>query len=94
MVRVRCNHGWSRRGFALLWDVKALVELVEPSSVCSLRHFFALSRSCVAAPLRRVVRSVHGDRSRTRFTKARATSSEVGATRSSPVERASAIAAM
>lgn len=44
MVRVRYNHGWSRRGFALLWDVKSLVELIEPAAVCSLRQFFAFSR--------------------------------------------------
>ncbi len=45
MVRVRYNQGWSRRGFALLWEVKSLVALVEPSSVVSLRQFFALTKN-------------------------------------------------
>jgi hypothetical protein len=45
MVRVRYNQGWSRRGFALLWEVKALVELVEPAKVVSLRQFFALTKN-------------------------------------------------
>jgi hypothetical protein len=43
MVRVRCNHGWHRRGFSLLWEVKTLVELTEPAAVCSLHRFFALA---------------------------------------------------
>lgn len=42
MVHVRYNQGWSRGGFALLWEVKSLKDLVEPSKVISLRQFFAL----------------------------------------------------
>jgi hypothetical protein len=45
MVRVRFNQGWSRRGFALLWEVKSLVNLVDPATVVSLRQFFALSKN-------------------------------------------------
>lgn len=43
MVRIRYNQGWSRRGFALLWEVKTLVELVEPAEVISLRQFFEMA---------------------------------------------------
>ena len=43
MVLVRCNRGWPRRGFALLWEAKTLVELVQPAAVISLRQFFALA---------------------------------------------------
>ena len=43
MVRIRYNQGWPRRGFALLWDVKTLVELVPPAKVVSLRQFFAFA---------------------------------------------------
>ncbi|MCC6493492.1 MAG: hypothetical protein IT424_10770 [Pirellulales bacterium] len=43
MVRTRYNRGWSRRGFALLWEVTTLAELVKPSDVLSLRDFFALA---------------------------------------------------
>lgn len=43
MVLIRYNQGWSRRGFALLWDVRMLVQLVNPRHVVSLRQFFALS---------------------------------------------------
>lgn len=45
MVRIRYNQGWPRRGFALLWDVKTLLELAEPADVVSLRQFFALAKS-------------------------------------------------
>ena len=41
MVQTRFNRGWPRRGFALLWDVKVLAELIEPEAVLSLRQFFA-----------------------------------------------------
>jgi len=43
MVRTRYNRGWSRRGFALLWEVTTLAELVKPSDVLSLRQFFAVA---------------------------------------------------
>jgi len=45
MVRVRHNHGWSRRGVALLWEVKSLLQIVEPAKVISLRHFFAVANN-------------------------------------------------
>jgi hypothetical protein len=41
MVRTRFNSGWSHRGFALLWDVNTLADLVAPKEVLSLRQFFA-----------------------------------------------------
>jgi hypothetical protein len=41
MVRTRFNQGWSRRGFALLWDAEVLSSLANPQDVVSLRHFFA-----------------------------------------------------
>lgn len=41
MVRTRCNRGWPRRGFALLWDAEVLASLVAPGDVVSLRQFFA-----------------------------------------------------
>lgn len=43
MVRIRYNHGWSRRGFALLWEVNTLAELVSTADVVSLRQFFTLA---------------------------------------------------
>lgn len=42
MVRTRCNHGWPRRGFALLWEINALMAIAKPSQVISLRKFFSL----------------------------------------------------
>jgi hypothetical protein len=42
MVRTRFNHGWSRRGFALLWDAEVLGRLCPPRSLLSLRELFAL----------------------------------------------------
>ena len=42
MVRIRYNQGWPRRGFALLWDVTTLADMVSPAEVGSLRQFFAL----------------------------------------------------
>jgi len=41
MVQTRFNHGWPRRGFALLWDSEILSNLTEPEGVLSLRQFFA-----------------------------------------------------
>lgn len=43
MVRVRYNQSWPRRGFALLWDVDALAQLVSMPEVISLRQFFAMA---------------------------------------------------
>lgn len=43
MVRIRYNQGWSRRGFALLWEVNTLAQLVPIRDVVSLRKFFAMS---------------------------------------------------
>lgn len=43
MVRIRYNKNWPRRGFALLWEVTALAELLPPAEVVSLRRFFALA---------------------------------------------------
>ena len=42
MVRVRLNRGWPKRGFALLWEINSLVEIVKPAEVLSLRQFFAM----------------------------------------------------
>ena len=42
MVRVRVNQGWSRRGFALLWDADTLAGLVNPAEVLPMRRFFSL----------------------------------------------------
>ncbi|WP_058554676.1 hypothetical protein [Thiohalocapsa sp. ML1] len=42
MVRTRFNHGWSRRGFALLWDAEVLGRLCPPRAIVSLRELFAL----------------------------------------------------
>ncbi len=42
MVRVRYNQGWSRRGFALLWDADVLAGLASAGAVLSLRRFFDL----------------------------------------------------
>lgn len=42
MVRTRFNHGWSRRGFTLLWDAETLAEIVDPADVVSIRQMFAL----------------------------------------------------
>ena len=44
MVRIRYNQGWSRRGFALLWEVNSLAKLVDPAEVVSLRQFFAMAK--------------------------------------------------
>ena len=41
MVRTRFNQGWSRRGFALLWNTEILADLTSPQSVLSLRQFFS-----------------------------------------------------
>lgn len=43
MVRIRYNQGWPRRGFALLWKVNTLVDLVAPADVVSLRQFLAMA---------------------------------------------------
>lgn len=42
MVRTRFNHGWSRRGFTLLWDAETLAEIVDPAEVVSIRQMFAM----------------------------------------------------
>jgi hypothetical protein len=42
MVRTRFNHGWSRRGFTLLWDAETLAEIVDPAEVISIRQMFAM----------------------------------------------------
>ena len=44
MVRTRFNQGWSRRGFALLWDAGILANLIPPRDVVSLRQFFAMAK--------------------------------------------------
>jgi hypothetical protein len=44
MVRIRYNRGWPRRGFAILWEVTTLVEIVSPAEVVSLRQFFAMAK--------------------------------------------------
>lgn len=41
MVRMRFNRGWPHRGFAVLWDVNTLVDLITTKEVLSLRQFFA-----------------------------------------------------
>ena len=41
MVKTRFNHGWSRSGFAFLWDPEILTGLIAPKEVSSLRQFFA-----------------------------------------------------
>jgi len=41
MVKTRFNHGWTRSGFAILWDAELLSTLAAPQDVVSLRQFFA-----------------------------------------------------
>jgi hypothetical protein len=43
MVRIHTSRGFARRGISLLWEMRSLVELAEPSRVVSLRQFFAYS---------------------------------------------------
>ena len=45
MPRVRYNGGWSRRGFALLWDFPSLQSLCAPGAVRSLRELFVMSQA-------------------------------------------------
>lgn len=45
MVRIRYNRSWPKRGFALLWEIKTLVELVTPAEVVSLRQLFATAEN-------------------------------------------------
>jgi hypothetical protein len=45
MVKTRFNHGWSRRGFCILWDPNTLSELVDPQKVISIRQLFAMAES-------------------------------------------------
>ena len=33
--------GWKRRGFSLLWEPRALAEVIAPARVVSMREFFA-----------------------------------------------------
>ena len=44
MVRTRYNQNWSRRGFALLWDLETLAEIINLDQVISLRQFTNLSK--------------------------------------------------
>ena len=45
MPKMRFNHGWSRRGFCLLWDPETLSKLVDPQSVISIRALFAMAEA-------------------------------------------------
>lgn len=45
MVKTRFNHGWSRRGFCILWDPESLSELVDPHNVVSIRQLFSMSQA-------------------------------------------------
>lgn len=45
MVKTRFNHGWSRRGFCILWDPDTLSELVDPHKVISIRELFAMAEA-------------------------------------------------
>jgi hypothetical protein len=42
MLRVRYNQGWSRPGFALLWDADVLAGRASPGAVLSVRQFYGL----------------------------------------------------
>lgn len=42
MVRKRFNHGWPRRGFAVLWDPDALARIISADKVVTMRSFFAM----------------------------------------------------
>lgn len=44
-MRVHRQGAWRRRGFSLLWDPQVLTEIVSPSTVVSIREFFAIRRS-------------------------------------------------
>lgn len=41
-MKILSDDVWKRRGFTLLWDEKALAELIQPDLVNSIRQFFAM----------------------------------------------------
>lgn len=42
MIRTRFNHGWQRRGFALLWDPDLLADIVQADKIVTIRDFFSM----------------------------------------------------
>lgn len=44
-MKIRHNHSWPRRGFALLWDTTTLGDLVDPSDVVSMRQMTAMAQN-------------------------------------------------
>ena len=45
MVFTRLDDAWMRRGFTLLWGLKTLAHVVQPSQVVSVRQFFAMANA-------------------------------------------------
>ncbi len=45
MVLTRRDDAWMRRGFTLLWGLKTLAHVVQPSQVVSMRQFFAMANA-------------------------------------------------
>src|SRR5665213_672974 len=41
-MKIHRQGAWKRQGFSLLWDPRALAEVVPPSAVCSIREMFSL----------------------------------------------------
>ncbi len=45
MVRARSDNNWMRQGCSLLWSTHLLLKVAKPTSVVSLRQFFALAKA-------------------------------------------------
>lgn len=45
MVFTRLDDAWMRRGFTILWGLKTLAHVVQPSQVVSVRQFFAMANA-------------------------------------------------
>jgi len=44
-VNVLRSRGWMRRGFSLLWEPRALAEVIAPTAVVTIREFFSLRKA-------------------------------------------------
>jgi hypothetical protein len=44
-MRVELSNRWMRRGFSLLWEPRALTNVIDPASVISIRGFFEMRKA-------------------------------------------------
>ena len=44
-MNIHRHRGWTRRGFSLLWEPRALADVIAPSAVVSMRELFALRQA-------------------------------------------------